>query len=151
METLICLCPPLSAAALFRAAKTREQPERPLPDERIKLRSVYTVGTPSHKKDRILPFVTTWTDLESVTPSEINQTEKDTDLRLHSCVGYETESNNQPTTQKTNSQIKITARCSWEGRETREGRAGQRVKHKVQEGDQASGGRHTGKCDGIVL
>ena len=31
----------------------------------------------SHKKNRILPFVTTWMDLEGIMLSEINQTEKD--------------------------------------------------------------------------
>ena len=31
----------------------------------------------SHKKNEILPFVTTWTDLEGIMLSEISQTEKD--------------------------------------------------------------------------
>ena len=31
----------------------------------------------SHKKKEILPFITTWMDLEGIMLSEINQTEKD--------------------------------------------------------------------------
>ena len=31
----------------------------------------------SHKKNEILPFATTWMDLEGIIPSEISQTEKD--------------------------------------------------------------------------
>ena len=32
---------------------------------------------PSHKRNEILPFATTWIDLEGTTLSEISQTEKD--------------------------------------------------------------------------
>ena len=31
----------------------------------------------SHKKDEILPFVTTWMDLDGIMLSEISQTDKD--------------------------------------------------------------------------
>ena len=30
----------------------------------------------SHKKDKILPFRTTWMDLDGITPSEISQMER---------------------------------------------------------------------------
>ena len=39
--------------------------------------NIYTVEYYSAVKSRILPFATTWMDLESIMLSEINQMEKD--------------------------------------------------------------------------
>ena len=41
----------------------------------------------SHKKDEILPFATTWIDLESTMLSEISRTEKDKDSMLSLICG----------------------------------------------------------------
>ena len=39
--------------------------------------NIYSGILLSHKKDEILPFATTWMDLEGIMLSEISQTEKD--------------------------------------------------------------------------
>ena len=65
-------------AALFTIAKTWKQPKCPSTDEWIKkMWYIYTMEYYSAiKKNRILPFATVWMDLESITLSEISQTEK---------------------------------------------------------------------------
>ena len=62
-------------AALFTIAKTRKQPRCSLTDEWIKkLWYIYTVKYYSAmKKNEIMPFATTWMDLEI---SIVSQTEK---------------------------------------------------------------------------
>ena len=71
-------CIPVSIAALFTIAKIWKQPECPSTDEWIKLwRYIYIKEYYSAiKKNEILPFATTWMDLEGVTPSEISQRQK---------------------------------------------------------------------------
>ena len=66
-------------AALFIIAKTWEQPKCPSADEWIKkMWYIYTMEYYSAiKKNEIMPFATTWMDLEKIMLSEINQTEKD--------------------------------------------------------------------------
>ena len=56
------ICTLMFTAALFTIAKIRKQPRHPSMEERIQ---------------KILPFVTTWMDLEGIRLSEISQTEKD--------------------------------------------------------------------------
>ena len=65
-------------AALFTIAKTWKQPKCPSRDEWIKkMWYRYTKEYYSAiKKDEILPFATTWMDLEGIMLSEISQREK---------------------------------------------------------------------------
>ena len=66
-------------AALFTIAKTWKQPKCPSTDEWIKKMSyIYTMEYYSViKKNEIMPFATTWMDLEITILSEVSQTEKD--------------------------------------------------------------------------
>ena len=65
-------------ATLFTIAKTWEQPACPSTDAWIKMWYIYTMEYYSAiKKNKILPFVATWMDLESILLSEVSQTEKD--------------------------------------------------------------------------
>ena len=62
-------------AALFTVAKTWKQPKYPSIDDWMKI--VYMVHTYSAiRKDEILPFATTWIDLEIIMLSKISQIEK---------------------------------------------------------------------------
>ena len=65
--------------ALFTIAKIRKQPKYPLTDEWIKkMWYIYTMEYYSAiKKNEILPFTTTWMDLEGILLSEMSQAEKD--------------------------------------------------------------------------
>ena len=47
----------------------------------------------SHRRDEILPFATTWMDLESIMLREISQTEKVEITGYHLYVGYKPKSN----------------------------------------------------------
>ena len=66
-------------AALFTITKTWKQPKCPSTEEWIKkMWYIYTIGYYSAvKRMKILPFATTWMDLEGVMLSEVSQTEKD--------------------------------------------------------------------------
>ena len=72
-------CTPIFIAALFKVAKIWKQPKCPSTDEWIKkMWCIYKMEYYSAiKKNQILPFVTTWMDLEGIMLSEIIQTEKD--------------------------------------------------------------------------
>uniref|UniRef100_A0A671G651 Uncharacterized protein n=1 Tax=Rhinolophus ferrumequinum TaxID=59479 RepID=A0A671G651_RHIFE len=66
-------------AALYTIAKTWKQPKCPSVDDWIKkMWYIYTMEYyAAIKKKEILPFATTWMDLENIMLSEISQTEKD--------------------------------------------------------------------------
>ena len=70
--------------ALFTIAKIWKQPKCPSTDEWIRRCGIYIHNgiLLSHKKNEILPFATTWMDLESIMLSEISQTETNTLLSL---------------------------------------------------------------------
>ena len=67
--------------ALFTIVKIWKQPKCPSIDEWIKMMQYIQVHTIEYysviKKNEILPFATTWMDLEGIMLSEISQTEKD--------------------------------------------------------------------------
>ena len=75
-------------AALFTIAKTWKQPKCLSTDEWIKkMRYIYTMEYYSAiKKNQIMPFATTWMDLEINILSEKSQTQKDKTLCYHSYV-----------------------------------------------------------------
>ena len=58
---------------------TWKQPKCPLTDERIKkMKYIYTMEYYlAIKKNKIMPFVATWMELETLTLSEVSQKEKD--------------------------------------------------------------------------
>ena len=62
-------------AALFTIAKTWKQPKCPMEDEWIKkMWHIYTRGQYSTiKKNKIMPFVAIWLDLETLILSEVSQ------------------------------------------------------------------------------
>ena len=76
-------------AALFTIAKVWKQPKCPSTDDRInKMWFMYAMEYYSAiKKNEILPFATTWMDLEDIMLSEINQTEKDKYLMISLICG----------------------------------------------------------------
>ena len=62
--------------ALFTIAKTWEQPKCPSTDEWIKKMYIHTMDYYSAiKKNKIMPFVATWMNLQIIILSEINQKE----------------------------------------------------------------------------
>ena len=66
-------------AALSTIAEVWKEPKYPSRDERIKkMWYIYTMEYYSAiQKNEILPFATTWMELEGITLSEINPSEKD--------------------------------------------------------------------------
>ena len=69
--------------ALLTIAKIWKQPKCPSLDKWINIYIYIYICTHngillSHKKDKILPFATTWIDLEGVMFSEISQTKTNT-------------------------------------------------------------------------
>ena len=70
---------PYVFVALFTIAKKWKQPKCPSVDEWIKkMWYIYTMEYYSAiRRNQILPFATTWMELEGIMPSEISQAEKD--------------------------------------------------------------------------
>ena len=66
-------------AALFSIAKTWKQPKCPSTEEWIKkMWYIYTMEYYSAiKKNKIMPFASTWMELETLTINEVKQKEKD--------------------------------------------------------------------------
>ena len=73
------ICTPMFITALFTIAKKWKQPKCPSVDEWIKkICYIYTMEYYSAiRRKQILPFATTWMELEGIMISEINQAEKD--------------------------------------------------------------------------
>ena len=73
------LCTPMFTAAQFTIAKCWKQPKCPSVNEWIKkLWYIYTMEYyTTERKKELLPFVTAWMELESITLSEISQAVKD--------------------------------------------------------------------------
>ena len=70
---------PMFIAALSTVAKVCKEPKCPSMDEWIKkMWCIYTMEYYlAIKKNEILPFATTWIELEGITLSEMSQSEKD--------------------------------------------------------------------------
>ena len=72
-------CTPMFIAALSTVAKVWKEPKCPSMDEWIK--KMWYIHTMEYysaiKKNEILPFATTWMELEGIMLSEISQSEKD--------------------------------------------------------------------------
>ena len=70
---------PMLIIGLFTITKIQKQPKCPSVDEWIKqLLDIYTMEYwLAIKKKKMLPFATTWMDLENIMLSEISQSEKD--------------------------------------------------------------------------
>uniref|UniRef100_A0A8D1MLT6 DUF1725 domain-containing protein n=1 Tax=Sus scrofa TaxID=9823 RepID=A0A8D1MLT6_PIG len=71
-------CMPMFTAALFTTSKTWKQPKCPLTDDWIrKKRYIYTTEYYlAIKKNKIIPFVATWMQLETLILSKVSQKEK---------------------------------------------------------------------------
>ena len=72
-------CTPKFIATIFTIAKLWKEPRCPSTDEWIKkMWSIYTMDYYSAiKKNKILPFVMTWMELQGIMLSEVSQSEKD--------------------------------------------------------------------------
>ena len=68
-------CTPMFIAALFTIARTWKQTKRPSTEEWIKkMWYIYTMEYYSAiKKNEIMPFAATWTDIEVIILSEVSQ------------------------------------------------------------------------------
>ena len=76
-------CTPMFIAALFTIAKIWKQPKCPSVDEWIKMWYIYTMECYSAiRKKQILPFATTWMEVEGIMLSDISQAEKDKDQMI---------------------------------------------------------------------
>ena len=73
------MCTPMFTAALFKMAKIWKKPKYSSADNLMrKQKYIYSMEYYlAIKKNGIIPFMTTWMDLEGIMLSEISQTEKD--------------------------------------------------------------------------
>ena len=74
------ICSLMLIASLFTMAKTWKQPKCLSMDERIKMWCMHTMKYSAIRKKEILPFVTTWTDLEGIMLSDISQRKTNTTI-----------------------------------------------------------------------
>ena len=76
---IVARYPELLKKMKYTIAKTWKQPKCPLTDEWIKkMWYIYTTEYYSAiKRNEIMPFASTWMDLEIIIVSEVSQTEKD--------------------------------------------------------------------------
>ena len=83
-------CTPMLIAALSTTAKVWKEPKCPSMDEWIKtMWFIYTMEYHSPiRKNEILPFATTWMELEGITLSEISQRKTDS-ICFHSHAALE--------------------------------------------------------------
>ena len=71
-------CTPIFIVALSTIAKLWKEPKCPSTEEWIKMWFIYTMEYYlAMRKNEILPFATTWMELEGIMLSEISQSEKD--------------------------------------------------------------------------
>ena len=71
-------CTPMFIAALFTITKIWKQPKYPSDEWIKKMWYIYTMEYYSViRRKQILPFATTWMELEGIMLSEISQAEKD--------------------------------------------------------------------------
>ena len=87
------ICIPRFTAALFTTVKMWKQLKCPLMGEWKRICDTHTGCIHSgillsHKKDKILPFATTWMSLEGIMLNKVSQ-RKATIIRFHSHVEYE--------------------------------------------------------------
>ena len=72
------ICTPMFIASVFTRAKEWKQPKCSSVDEWIKkMWYIYTMEYYSAIRKQILPFATTWMELEGIMLSEISQAQKD--------------------------------------------------------------------------
>ena len=84
-------CTPMFIAALSTRAKSWKEPKCPLTDEWVKkMWFIYTMEyCLAMRKHEILPFATTWMELEGIMLSEISQSEKKQISCFHSYMELE--------------------------------------------------------------
>ena len=67
-------CIPMFIEALFTIAKTQKQHKCPMTDEWIKKMYIYTMEyNPAIQKNKIMPFLATWMELETLILSEVRE------------------------------------------------------------------------------
>ena len=84
-------CTPMFTAALFTIAKTWKQPKCPSTDEWIKIWYMYTMKYYSGiKKNEIMPFASTWMQLEILILSEVRERQISYDITYMCNLKYDT-------------------------------------------------------------
>ena len=83
------LCTPVFVAALFTLVKCRKQPKCPSVNEWIrKLWYIYTMEYYIlERKKELLPFATTWMEMENIMLTEISQAVRDKDYMISPLTG----------------------------------------------------------------
>ena len=79
---------PMFIAALSTIAKLKIQSKCPSTDEWVKKWYIYNGDYSAIEKNEILPFATTWMELESIMLSEISPSEKDKYPQRYCAFGF---------------------------------------------------------------